>query len=302
MQLIYSVYACRFIDYSDSASTADRFFHVCVTSTLPRCRDLRLILVWGTSLSALTGLIYASVRVRAGVFGALNMSACVWAQVFVCCQVLAVSSAWTSERAINTWGRRNTQTPSLDCIYGPDWGGCGRRAGSRHAQLGSGRGDGPTKTPGLLKPPWMSPRGQWSGRNAGLGLEVQGYVLLLMSSPRWASLALSPWRCPASHTSTATTSSSSRKDWTWTTEAYHTSCTPQSQQDVRLHMNKRMVKGSAVPSWNGLQTEHALMCVCVQAHMCVDIKRSPWDLTPDDAGDPRRYEHFPKWCMSYMLY
>lgn len=38
----------------------------------------------------------------------------------------------------------------------------------------------------------MSPRGQWSGRNAGLGLEVQGYVLLLMSSPRWASLALRP--------------------------------------------------------------------------------------------------------------
>lgn len=67
-----------------------------------------------------------------------------------------------------------------------------REGGSRHAQLGSGCGEGPTKTPGLLKPPWMSPRGQWSGRNAGLGLEVQGYVLLLMSSPRWASLALSP--------------------------------------------------------------------------------------------------------------
>lgn len=58
--------------------------------------------------------------------------------------------------------------------------------------LHSGCGESPTKTLGLLKPPWMSPRGQWSGRNAGLGLEVQGYVLLLMRSPRWASLARSP--------------------------------------------------------------------------------------------------------------
>lgn len=82
---------------------------------------------------------------------------------------------------------------------------------SRHAQLGSGCGEGPTKTPGLLKPPWMSPRGQRSGRNADLGLEVQGYVLLLMSSPRWASLAPSPRRCPTS-AATASSSQPQRQD------------------------------------------------------------------------------------------
>lgn len=120
----------------------------------------------------------------------LNILASV--QVFVSCQAPAVSAVWMSERAINTWGSRNTQTPSMDCIYGRDWGGGGE---SRHAQLSSGCGETPTKTTGLLKPPWMSPRGQWSGWNAGLGLEVQGYVLLLMSSPHWASLTLSPWHC-----------------------------------------------------------------------------------------------------------
>lgn len=72
----------------------------------------------------------------------------------VCCQALAVRSAWMSETAINTWASRNTQTPALDCIYGPDWDGGVREArGSRHAQLGSGCGEGPTKTLGLLKPP-----------------------------------------------------------------------------------------------------------------------------------------------------
>lgn len=87
-----------------------------------------------------------------------------------------------------------------------DEGRQGVVGGSRHAQLSSDCGQGPTKTPGLLKPPWMSPRGQRSGRNAGLGLEVQGYVLLLMSSPHWASLAPSPPNPLSSHTSAATTS------------------------------------------------------------------------------------------------
>ncbi|KAK5910225.1 hypothetical protein CesoFtcFv8_004079 [Champsocephalus esox] len=51
----------------------------------------------------------------------------------------------------------------------------------------------------------MNPRGQRSGGNAGLGLEVQGYVLLLMSSPPgplWLP-ALDP---PASPQRTVTTS------------------------------------------------------------------------------------------------
>lgn len=54
--------------------------------------------------------------------------------------------------------------------------------------LGSGCGQGPTKTPELLKPPLDESQGAVSGRNAGRGLKVQGYVLLLMRSTRWASL------------------------------------------------------------------------------------------------------------------
>lgn len=54
--------------------------------------------------------------------------------------------------------------------------------------LGSGCGQGPTKTPGLLKPPLDESQGAVSGRNAGRGVKVQGYVLLLMRSTRWASL------------------------------------------------------------------------------------------------------------------
>lgn len=42
--------------------------------------------------------------------------------MFVSCRFLAVSSAWTRESAINTWASRNSQTPTLDCSYGPDWG------------------------------------------------------------------------------------------------------------------------------------------------------------------------------------
>lgn len=125
---------------------------------------------------------------RAGGFDACLHVCKAW--VCVCCQALAASSAWASQRAINTWGSRNTQASSLNCIYGPNWDG-GEGEG-HYVQRRSARGRGPTKTPGLLKPPWMSPRGQWCGRYAGLGLKVRGYVLLLMRSPCWASLALSP--------------------------------------------------------------------------------------------------------------
>lgn len=70
-------------------------------------------------------------------------------------------------------------------------GGEGGLGGMGHAQLGSGCGRGPTKTPGLLKPPPLDEsQGAVSGWNAGQGLKVQGYVLLVMSSTLWASLPL----------------------------------------------------------------------------------------------------------------
>lgn len=125
------------------------------------------------------------------------------------------------ELSMNEWEshkhlRKQEHTDTRSGLYLRSRLGWGK--GSHYAQLGSGCGKGPTKTSGLLKPPWMSPRGQWSGRNAGLGLEVQGYVLLLMRSPRWASLALSPRHCLTSH-------HHCHKTWIWTTESCHTDCT-----------------------------------------------------------------------------
>lgn len=301
MQLIYGMYVrehvsaayIKLTDYSNSAGSCRCFFaRLCDPSHLRR-ESLCFILVHVRLY--ITRLIYVPVLVRAGVFGALNMCACVRACVFVCCQALAVSSAWMTERAINTWGSRNTQTLSPDCIYGHEWGGdggvgmgwsWGKGGGvSRHAQLSSGCGQDPTKTPGLLKPPWMSPRGHWSGRNAGLGLEVQGYVLLLMSSPHWASLALSPRLSPQSHQRCH--NQPQRPEPAASEACYTHSLWPWRYLQVN--------RGSVETVGGAPQHEDACVCMCVW--VCIK-----WDVTTDDAGQQGWAELLPKWCMHYMLY
>lgn len=60
--------------------------------------------------------------------------------------------------------------------------------GGGHAQLWLWPGS--NQNTGAVKAPLDESRGAVSGRNAGLGLKVQGYVLLLMTSTHWASLPL----------------------------------------------------------------------------------------------------------------
>lgn len=63
--------------------------------------------------------------------------------------------------------------------------GGGGRTGSCTAQLWLWPGS--NQNTGAVKAPLDESQGAVSGQNAGLGLKVQGYVLLLMRSTRWAS-------------------------------------------------------------------------------------------------------------------
>lgn len=119
-----SVSCIKYIDYSNSASSTHCLF---IMSVLAESFVVNLHVSSCTYIYIY--ISYVSVLGRTGDFIAVNMSACVQQWVFVCCQPPTVSSAWMSKRAINTWGSRNTQTPSLDCIYGYDWGGGGRGGG-----------------------------------------------------------------------------------------------------------------------------------------------------------------------------
>lgn len=100
-----------FIDHSDSASV---WLHVSMTAVICGAKVFNLLLILVACVSVHTALIYVSVLQRAGVFG---VCMCASMSVLVCFQAQAVRLAWMSERAINTRGGRNTQTPALDCIY-----------------------------------------------------------------------------------------------------------------------------------------------------------------------------------------
>lgn len=86
----------------------------------------------------------------------------------------------------------HTNTFSGLCL----WSWLRRRSRSHFAPPGSSCGQDPIKTLLLLKLSCLDESQgwwwRWSGWNVSLSLEVQGYVLLVMGSPCWASLALSP--------------------------------------------------------------------------------------------------------------
>lgn len=84
------------------------------------------------------------------------------------------------------------------------------QGGSSCTQLGSGCGEGPTKTPGLLKPPWMSPRGAAERTECRPGFRGSGVRPVVNELTPLGLSGSEPLRrcCPTSHASAATASSS----------------------------------------------------------------------------------------------
>lgn len=106
------------------------------------------------------------------------------------------------------------QTPTLDCIYGPCGDGWLGGEGGRRRRGGGGGSctaqlwlwPGSNQNTGAVKAPLDESQGAVSGQNAGLGLKVQGYVLSLMRSTRWASRPPRARRRPISRTRNAAAS------------------------------------------------------------------------------------------------
>lgn len=104
------------------------------------------------------------------------------------CSELGVNEPLTPEKA--AMHRHPLWTVFMGPVETGGWeereeGGGGGRTGSCTAQLWLWPGS--NQNTGAVKAPLDESQGAVSGQNAGLGLKVQGYVLLLMRSTRWAS-------------------------------------------------------------------------------------------------------------------
>lgn len=93
---------------------------------------------------------------------------------------------------------------------------CERRGGvSRHAILGSGCGEGPTKTTGLLKPPLDESRGAAERTECGPGFRGSGVRPVVNE--------ITPPDLSAFPAAEAAHQPHQRREQTWTGEACHTS-------------------------------------------------------------------------------
>lgn len=100
---------------------------------------------------------------------------------------------------------------------------------------------GSNQNTGAVKAPLDESQGAVSGQNAGLGLKVQGYVLLLMRSTRWASRPRGPDDDPSAAQEMPQPPSTSKKQ-PRTTEASHA-----SQTSAAHHRDPAMVPTRRLP-------------------------------------------------------